>query len=48
MRITHLHQQAEYYEIGMYACSPIGTDFRCRFKMLEISDNRWQPIPEAG
>lgn len=47
MRITHLHQPAEQYEIGVYACSPIGKDFRCCFKSLEITDNQWQAIPEA-
>ena len=41
MRITHLHKEAAYYEIGVYACSPIGKDFRCCFKTLEISDNQW-------
>jgi uncharacterized protein len=41
MRITHLHQQAGQYEIGVYACSPTGKDFRCRFKSLEISDSKW-------
>ena len=40
MRVTHLHRSAEQYEIGVYACSPIGRDFRCCFKRLEISDNR--------
>lgn len=48
MRITHLHQPAEQVEIGVYACSPVGRDFRCCFKMLEISDSLWQAIPEAG
>ncbi len=48
MRITHLHQLAEQYEIGVYACSPIGKDFRCCFTMLEISDSKWQTIPEAS
>jgi len=42
LRITHLHKLAEEYEIGVYACSPIGRDFWCRFKFLEISENMWQ------
>jgi len=46
MRITHLHTPAGQYEIGVYACSPLGRDFHCCFKALEISDNRW--IPEAS
>jgi regulation of enolase protein 1 (concanavalin A-like superfamily) len=48
MRITHLHQQAEQYEVGIYACSPIGKDFYCCFKQLEISDSHWQAMPDAG
>jgi uncharacterized protein len=41
MRITHLHYPAGEYEIGVYACSPIGRDFRCCFKTLEIAENQW-------
>jgi regulation of enolase protein 1 (concanavalin A-like superfamily) len=37
LRITHLHKVSEHYEVGVYACSPIGKDFWCRFKSLEIS-----------
>ena len=48
MRVTHLHQSVEQVEIGVYACSPIGKDFRCCFKSLEISDNQWQGIEDAG
>jgi regulation of enolase protein 1 (concanavalin A-like superfamily) len=48
MRITHLHQPAEQYEAGVYACSPLGKDFRCCFKTLEIADNQWKGIEEAG
>lgn len=42
MRITHLHQAPEYLEVGVYACSPIGKDFWCRFKQLEITHNQWR------
>ncbi len=48
MRITHLHKETESYEIGVYACSPIGRDFHCCFKTLEISDSLWHTIHEAG
>ena len=48
MRITHLHKEADDYEIGVYACSPIGKDFQCCFKTLAISDNLWQAISEAS
>ena len=42
LRITHLHKAAEVYEIGVYACSPIGRDFWCRFIALQIADNAWR------
>lgn len=38
MRITHLHEAGAVVEIGVYACSPIGKDFWCRFTQLVISD----------
>ena len=41
LRITHLHQVPEQLEAGVYACSPIGKDFWCRFNLLEISKNEW-------
>lgn len=41
LRITHLHQAFEQLEIGVYACSPIGKDFWCRFDLLTISENKW-------
>lgn len=47
LRITHLHKPAEVYAIGVYACSPTGRDFWCRFKSLTISDNEWQ-VPDTS
>jgi regulation of enolase protein 1 (concanavalin A-like superfamily) len=41
LRITHLHKLAEPLEVGLYACSPTGKDFWCRFRWLEISRNEW-------
>ena len=41
MRIAHLHQEAETLEIGVYACSPVGKDFRCTFREVRIEDNQW-------
>lgn len=41
LRITHLHKSFEQLQIGVYACSPIGKDFRCRFDLLTISENTW-------
>ncbi len=39
LRITHLHRVSEPLEVGVYACSPTGKNFWCRFKLLEISEN---------
>ncbi|HJO92575.1 MAG TPA: DUF1349 domain-containing protein [Victivallales bacterium] len=41
MRITHLHSASEQIEIGMYACSPIGRNFHCRFFVFSIGENNW-------
>jgi len=41
LRITHLHKVTEQLAVGVYACSPIGRDFWCRFNLLEISKNEW-------
>lgn len=41
LRIAHLHRPFEQLEVGVYACSPIGKDFWCRFNELVISKNEW-------
>jgi regulation of enolase protein 1 (concanavalin A-like superfamily) len=41
VRITHLHKRAAQFEVGVYACSPIGKQFWCCFKELGISENKW-------
>ena len=41
VRITHLHKTFEQLEVGVYACSPIGKDFWCRFDQLTIAENTW-------
>jgi hypothetical protein len=41
MRIAHLHETPAQLAVGVYACSPIGKAFWCRFSSLEISENRW-------
>lgn len=41
MRVTHLHRAGEQVEAGVYACSPIGRDFWCRFRRIEVGENRW-------
>ena len=42
MRITHLHLGPPQLEVGPYACSPTGQDFRCQFSWVEISPNVWR------
>ncbi|MFH1009393.1 MAG: DUF1349 domain-containing protein [Candidatus Latescibacterota bacterium] len=42
LRVSHLHKAPEELEVGVYACSPIGKDFRCRFQSLEISESQWR------
>lgn len=41
LRIAHLHKRAETVEAGVYACSPIGRHFRCRFTELTIAESTW-------
>ena len=41
LRVTHLHRGGGEVAAGVYACSPIGKDFWCRFRMLEISESEW-------
>ncbi len=41
LRITHLHQPLAQLQIGVYACSPLGKEFWCKFNLLEIAENRW-------
>lgn len=40
-RIAHLHRPAVHVLAGVYACSPIGRDFCCRFSFLSIGENSW-------
>ncbi len=46
MRIAHLHQPITSIDVGIYACSPVGNHFRCRFDFIEIDDNHWRAHPE--
>ena len=41
LRIAHLHAPIAQVQAGVYACSPIGSDFRCKFHWLAVSKNRW-------
>ncbi len=36
LRMTHLHNAPDTLEAGIYACSPIGKNFWCRFHFVEI------------
>ena len=39
MRVTHLHLDEGQVQAGVYACSPIGSDFWCKFLVLRITGN---------
>lgn len=41
MRIAHLGAVGAATAVGLYACSPIGQAFHCRFAWLEIDENDW-------
>lgn len=41
-RIAHLHQTGKPLEAGLYACSPVGEAFWCRFRFLEIGESGWR------
>lgn len=40
-RIAHLHRPALRVQAGVYACSPIGRNFHCRFSLLTVAQNTW-------
>ena len=42
MPIAHLPTVGDALQIGIYACSPVGEDFHCRFRTLEIGECQWQ------
>jgi hypothetical protein len=42
MRITHLHEVKDSIDIGVYTCSPIGNEFQCTFRFIELGENIWQ------
>jgi regulation of enolase protein 1 (concanavalin A-like superfamily) len=41
VRIAHLHRLTEPLAVGVYACSPIGQDFWCRFEWLRLGESTW-------
>ena len=41
-RIAHLHRPADEVLAGLYACSPQGAEFSCRFLHLEVAPNAWR------
>ena len=38
MRLTHLHRCPDKVQLGLYACTPQGTGFRCRVHDIQILD----------
>jgi regulation of enolase protein 1 (concanavalin A-like superfamily) len=41
MRITHLHELRDHINVGVYACSPVGENFPCTFRYIELGENKW-------
>lgn len=41
MREAHLHRCPDVLEVGVYACSPTGDGFACRFCELAIGESDW-------
>lgn len=37
IRLAHLREFKDTIDIGLYACSPVGSDFKCKFRFIEIS-----------
>ncbi len=50
-RVAHLHalDEGAEVEIGVYACSPVGDGFQCRFAYVDIGESGWKTPPgDAG
>lgn len=41
MRVAHLHEAGASLAVGIYACSPLGENFHCRFRFISLDPNRW-------
>ena len=41
LRIAHLHKAQDVVAAGVYACSPIGRAFHCRFTEVTIGESTW-------
>lgn len=41
LRVAHLHRCPDVLEVGVYACSPKGEGFSCRFRELVVEECRW-------
>ena len=41
MRITHLHQDFEEIQVGVYACSPLQSSFKAKIEEIIIDENHW-------
>ena len=41
LRITHMHQIGNEIDVGVYACSPRGHNFYCKFVSVAINENQW-------
>jgi len=43
MRVAHLAalEESAEVDVGVYACSPTGEGFRCRFASIDLGDSQW-------
>ena len=41
MRVAHLHAPFSQVQVGVYACSPTGAGFRCRFLRFQLGPDQW-------
>ena len=41
MWITHLHQEIDALEVGIYAYSPQESSFQCKVDKIIIDKNKW-------
>lgn len=41
MRIAHVHKEAKIINVGIYACSPKDSSFRCKIDNMILDENKW-------
>jgi uncharacterized protein len=41
IRIAHLHKEAKFINVGIYACSPKDSSFKCKIDNMILDENIW-------